>query len=63
VAITPEAMAAGIRAARWPARLQRLGEGPLTARVPGRTVWLDGGHNPDAGLPSPAIWPPSRRSM
>lgn len=50
VAVTPEAMAAGIRAARWPARLQRLGEGPLTARVPGRTVWLDGGHNPDAGL-------------
>lgn len=50
VAITPEAMAAGIRAARWPARLQRLGEGPLTAQVPGRTVWLDGGHNPDAGL-------------
>jgi len=50
VAISPEAMAAGIRAARWPARLQKLGEGPLTALVPGREVWLDGGHNPDAGL-------------
>ena len=47
--ISPDAMAAGIRAARWPARLQRLGAGPLTAIVPGRTVWLDGGHNPDAG--------------
>ncbi len=47
--ISPEAMVAGIRAARWPARLQRLGEGPLTGLVPGRTVWLDGGHNPDAG--------------
>jgi len=49
VTVSPEAMAAGIRAARWPARLQRLGEGPLTALVPGREVWLDGGHNPDAG--------------
>ena len=49
VAVSPEAMAAGILAARWPARLQRLGDGPLTALVPGRAVWLDGGHNPDAG--------------
>ncbi|GEO00013.1 bifunctional folylpolyglutamate synthase/dihydrofolate synthase [Novosphingobium sediminis] len=47
--ITPEAMAEGIRAARWPARLQRLGTGPLTALAGNRTVWLDGGHNPDAG--------------
>jgi len=48
--VSPEAMARGIAGARWPARLQRLGAGPLTALVPGRTVWLDGGHNPDAGL-------------
>lgn len=50
VAVSPQAMATGIRAARWPARLQLLGEGPLTALVPGRKVWLDGGHNVDAGL-------------
>ncbi len=54
VAVSPEAMAQGIRAARWPARLQLLGAGPLTALVPGRPnsrkVWLDGGHNVDAGL-------------
>ncbi|WP_298174645.1 bifunctional folylpolyglutamate synthase/dihydrofolate synthase, partial [Novosphingobium sp.] len=49
VPVTPEAMAQGIRAARWPARLQRLGTGPLTALAGKRTVWLDGGHNPDAG--------------
>ena len=42
-------MAQGILAARWPARLQLLGPGPLTALVPGRRVWLDGGHNSDAG--------------
>ncbi|HUQ14353.1 MAG TPA: folylpolyglutamate synthase/dihydrofolate synthase family protein [Novosphingobium sp.] len=47
--VSPGAMAAGIGAARWPGRLQRLGSGALTAMVPGRTVWLDGGHNPDAG--------------
>jgi dihydrofolate synthase/folylpolyglutamate synthase len=50
VTVSPEAMAAGIRAARWPARLQLLGAGPLTDLAPGREVWLDGGHNPDAGL-------------
>lgn len=44
--VSPEAMAEGIRAARWPARLQRLAPGPLTG---GREVWLDGGHNPSAG--------------
>lgn len=47
--ISPEAMATGIHAARWPARLQRLGAGPLTTLAGNRTVWLDGGHNPDAG--------------
>lgn len=49
LAVPPEAIAAGIRNARWPARLQLLGAGPLTALAPGRAVWLDGGHNPDAG--------------
>ena len=50
IKVAPKAMAQGIRAARWPARLQLLGDGPLTALVPGRRVWLDGGHNADAGL-------------
>ena len=47
--VSAEAMAQGIRAARWPARLHHLGNGPLTALAGNRTVWLDGGHNPDAG--------------
>lgn len=50
IAVSPEAMAKGIRAARWPARLQLLGQGPLTALAGSRKVWLDGGHNADAGL-------------
>ena len=50
VRVSPGAMAKGIAGARWPARLQRLGKGPLTALAGDRTVWLDGGHNPDAGL-------------
>jgi dihydrofolate synthase/folylpolyglutamate synthase len=49
VTVSAEAMAKGIRGTKWPARLQLLGPGPLTALVPGRRVWLDGGHNPDAG--------------
>ncbi|WP_199503651.1 bifunctional folylpolyglutamate synthase/dihydrofolate synthase [Qipengyuania sp. YIM B01966] len=47
--VSPSAMEAGPAAARWPARLQRLGPGPLTDRFPARSFWLDGGHNPDAG--------------
>ncbi|MBO9511031.1 folylpolyglutamate synthase/dihydrofolate synthase family protein [Erythrobacter sp. A6_0] len=46
VSVSREAVAEGIRAARWPARLQRLAPGPLTGN---REVWLDGGHNPSAG--------------
>jgi dihydrofolate synthase / folylpolyglutamate synthase len=41
---------AGIAAAEWPARLQRL-HGRLTALLPaGWELWLDGGHNPGGGL-------------
>ena len=36
--------------AEWPARLQRLSDGPLLALLPpGSELWLDGGHNPAAG--------------
>lgn len=49
VAVSAEAMARGIRDARWPARLQQLGPGPLTQAAGARAVWLDGGHNVDAG--------------
>jgi len=35
--------------AEWPARLQRLGPGPLRDLLPaGAELWLDGGHNPAA---------------
>lgn len=40
------AFSLGLQAARWPARMQRLGAGLLTGN---REVWLDGGHNPQAG--------------
>jgi dihydrofolate synthase / folylpolyglutamate synthase len=44
------AIAEGLRAARWPARLQRLTRGPLPERLPPSSeLWLDGGHNPAAG--------------
>lgn len=49
-----KAIAAGLRSVEWPARLQRLGRGPLVnvlARngARGCELWLDGGHNPGAG--------------
>ena len=35
--------------AYWPARMQRLRQGPLVDMAPGIELWLDGGHNPAAG--------------
>ncbi|VVT12918.1 bifunctional folylpolyglutamate synthase/dihydrofolate synthase [Erythrobacter sp. EC-HK427] len=48
VPVSDEALAAGIRAATWPARLQTLRPGPLTELAGERPVLLDGGHNEDA---------------
>lgn len=47
----PEAaIAQGLQAVRWPARLQRLTAGPYAeaARGADAELWLDGGHNPHA---------------
>ncbi|MEE4339704.1 bifunctional folylpolyglutamate synthase/dihydrofolate synthase [Erythrobacter sp.] len=46
LAISSEAIEAGLASANWPARLQRLAPGPLVGT---RQTWLDGGHNPSAG--------------
>jgi len=40
---------AAVTRAEWPARMQRLRQGPLVDALPGGTLWLDGGHNPAAG--------------
>ena len=46
----PDHAFAGIAHAQWPARLQRL-TGRLAASLPdGWELWLDGGHNPGAGI-------------
>ena len=35
----------------WPGRMQRLAKGKLTELAPhGAEIWLDGGHNPGAGV-------------
>lgn len=50
VTVPEAAMSAAMEWTRWAARMQLLGPGPLTDVLPyGSTVWLDGGHNPDAG--------------
>jgi dihydrofolate synthase/folylpolyglutamate synthase len=51
LALNDDALAAGIAQASWPARLQRLTRGPLADLMPeGWELWLDGGHNPAAGV-------------
>jgi len=48
--IPAAAIRRGLDQARWPGRLQRLRSGPLIdALPPGWSLWLDGGHNPEAG--------------
>ena len=46
--ISQDAIFQGARTAVWPARMQRLRPGPVTAMAEGCEVWLDGGHNPHA---------------
>ncbi len=49
LAVDAAALRQGIRACRWPARLQRLAGGQLQRLLPaGWELWLDGGHNPAA---------------
>jgi dihydrofolate synthase/folylpolyglutamate synthase len=51
------AIAAAATGARWPGRLQRLGPGPLTARLAATGgIWIDGAHNPSAAAPVAAAW-------
>ena len=48
--ISDSSLAGAMAWAEWPARLQKLAVGPLTDLAPGgSTIWLDGGHNADAG--------------
>jgi dihydrofolate synthase / folylpolyglutamate synthase len=46
ILVPDSAYRAGVGWATWPARLQKLANGPLTQ---GREVWLDGAHNEAAG--------------
>ena len=49
-AIPAKAIEAGLLAAAWPARLQRLARGHVPDLAPlDAEIWLDGGHNADGG--------------
>ncbi|MGE0765504.1 MAG: folylpolyglutamate synthase/dihydrofolate synthase family protein [Hyphomicrobiaceae bacterium] len=51
LSIDEKAIASGLTSARWPARMQRLTTGFLVDLVgPDAELWLDGGHNPAAGM-------------
>ena len=43
-------LTAAVTKAEWPARLQRLRRGPLVELAGRAELWLDGGHNPAAGI-------------
>jgi dihydrofolate synthase/folylpolyglutamate synthase len=50
IGLTVEAIEQGLRQVRWPARMQRLADGPLARLLRGGSeLWLDGGHNPAGG--------------
>lgn len=52
VTVSDDALIAAATQARWPARMQQLAKGPLTARLPEDSrCWLDGAHNPSAAIP------------
>ena len=53
--ITDKAILSGSATAHWPARMQRLSDGPVTRLAGGLPVWLDGGHNPHAGRALSAV--------
>lgn len=49
--LDPAVIDAGLGSADWPARLQRLDPEKMRGSVPGEAeLWLDGGHNPAAGV-------------
>lgn len=65
LAVASEHMAAGIRGAFWPARMQRLGQGPLTRLIgdePPGGIWLDGAHNESAAAAVAQAWPREART-
>ena len=48
--VDEQAIERGLVCVHWPARMQRLDQGPLPSLLkPGSELWLDGGHNPAAG--------------
>ena len=44
-----EAFKSAVFKAKWPARMQKLSNGPIVDALGHSNVWLDGGHNPAAG--------------
>jgi dihydrofolate synthase / folylpolyglutamate synthase len=49
--ITDDHIASGLQNVEWPARFQRLKGGALSALLDAQSeLWLDGGHNADAGV-------------
>lgn len=50
LSVPRDSLSVGLGSVDWPARLQTLTTGVLAAKLPGAELWLDGGHNPAAGV-------------
>ena len=51
IAVPDSAIRAAMGWADWPARLQKLADGPITRLAPNIPIWIDGCHNPDCAQP------------
>ncbi|MEM9276949.1 MAG: folylpolyglutamate synthase/dihydrofolate synthase family protein [Pseudomonadota bacterium] len=50
IKVPEKAFSEGMQNVVWPGRLEKLPSGKITEKLNGhRDVWIDGGHNPDAG--------------
>ncbi|MEC9343701.1 MAG: folylpolyglutamate synthase/dihydrofolate synthase family protein, partial [Pseudomonadota bacterium] len=51
IGVPDDAFESAMTSVSWPGRMERLKHGKLTALVPSAAeIWIDGGHNPSAGL-------------
>ena len=51
IAVPDSAIRAAMGWTDWPARLQKLADGPITRLAPNIPIWIDGCHNPDCAQP------------
>ncbi|MBT5570239.1 MAG: bifunctional folylpolyglutamate synthase/dihydrofolate synthase [Alphaproteobacteria bacterium] len=55
--VTDETIAAGLREARWPGRLEKITQGPFASQLPESwQLWCDAAHNPSGAAAAAAMF-------